>query len=66
VWILGSLAPIGPMVSMAYFVTEMYSTRARKVDNIAVWTIRHWNLRFIGFPKINSNFRSMLGFESNW
>jgi len=26
-WILGSFAPIDPMVSMAYFVTEMYSTR---------------------------------------
>jgi len=27
-WILGSFTPIGPVVSMAYFVTEMYSTRA--------------------------------------
>jgi len=27
-WILGSFATIGPMVSIAYFVTEMYSTYA--------------------------------------
>jgi len=27
-WILGSFAPIGPLVSVAYFVTEMYSTLA--------------------------------------
>jgi len=27
-WILGLFTPIGPMVSMAYFVTEMYSTLA--------------------------------------
>jgi len=27
-WIFGSFAPIGPVVSMAYFVTEMYLTRA--------------------------------------
>ena len=26
-WILGSFAPIGRMVSMAYFVTEMYLAR---------------------------------------
>jgi len=25
-WILGSFAPTGPMVSMAYFVTKMYLT----------------------------------------
>jgi len=27
-WILGSFAPIGSVVSMAYFVTEMDSTHA--------------------------------------
>jgi len=54
------ICPIASMVSMAYFVTEMYSTRARKVD-ISVWTIHRWNLRFIGFPKIYSSSRLMLG-----
>jgi len=45
----GVVCPIGSVVSMAYFVTEMYSTRTCKVDNISVWTIHRWNLRFIGF-----------------
>jgi len=57
---------IGQMISMAYFVTEMYSTRAWKVDNISVWTIHRCNRRFIGFPKIYSSSVSMLGFKSNW
>jgi len=33
---------------------------------ISVWTIHRWNLRFIGFPKMYSSSRLMLGFESNW
>jgi len=53
-WILvdfGAVCPIGPMVSMAYFVTEMYSTHAWKVHNIPVRTTDHWNLRFIFFRR---------------
>jgi len=46
--------------------TEMYSTCTRKVNNISIRTIHHWNLRFIGFPRMYSSSRSMLGFESNW
>ena len=53
-------------VSMVYFVTEMYLTRVWKVDNIYVRTVYHWNLCFVGFPKMYSSLRSMLGFESNW
>jgi len=68
-WILGSFASIHPMVWMAYFVTEMYLMRTRKVDNISIesiWTIHCWNLCFIDFPKMYLSSRSMLGFESNW
>jgi len=36
-----------------------------KVDNISVRTICCWNLCFIGFPKMYSRSRSMLGFDSN-
>jgi len=43
-WIFRSFAPISPTVSMVYFVTEMYSTRAWKTDNISVWTIHRWSL----------------------
>jgi len=53
------------MVSMSYFLTEMYSTRASKVDVISVWTIYHWNLSFIGFPRIQLSSRSMFGFVRN-
>jgi len=35
------------------------------VDDISVHTIYGWNLCFIGFPKIYSSTRSMLGFDSN-
>jgi len=65
-WILGSFAPIGPMVSLAYFVTEMYLTHAWKVDNISAQTVHHWNLHFIGFPKICTDSMSVQGFECNW
>ena len=50
----GLLVPIGPVVSMAQFSREMYSTHAWKVENISVpvSTIYHWNLRFVGFLKM--------------
>jgi len=54
-----------PLVWMVYFKTEMYSTRARKVDNISVQTMYCWNLHFIGFPKIQLSSRSLLGFTRN-
>jgi len=62
----GVVFSFSPIVSMAYFVTEMYWICAQKVDNISIWTIHRWNLRFTGFPKMYTNSRSMLGFESNW
>jgi len=43
------------------FSTETYSTRTWKVDSISVRTRYRWNLRFIGFPKIQWNSRSMFG-----
>jgi len=50
---------------MLYFVTEMYSTHAREVDNIFVWTIHHWNLCFVVFLKMYSiKFQVDAGFES--
>jgi len=49
---------------MAYFVKEMYSNRARKVDNISVWIIHNWNIHFVSFPKIYSSLRSMLGLRA--
>jgi len=33
------------------FLTEMYLTNARKVDNISVQTIYHWKRLFIGLAK---------------
>jgi len=36
----------------------MYSTRVWKVDSICIRTICHWNLCFIGFPKIYSSSRT--------
>jgi len=42
------------------WLTEMYLTRAWKVDSISIW-----NLRFIVFPKIQLSLRSMLGFMRN-
>ena len=36
------------------------------VDNISVRTIYRWHLCFIGFPKMYSSLRSMLGLDSNW
>jgi len=59
----GIVCPIDPMVSTAYFVTEMYSTYTRKVDSISVRTIHHWNLCFTGL-KIYSSSRSMLGLRA--
>ena len=46
-------------------LTEMYSTRAWKVDNISVRTIHRWKLRFIGFLKMQSSLRSMFEFARN-
>jgi len=40
----------------------VYSTHAWKVNNISVRTIYRLNWRFIGFLKIQSSLRSMLGF----
>jgi len=44
--------------------TEIY--RLVHENNISVWTICHWNLSFIDFPKIQSSSRSTLGFARNW
>jgi len=46
-------------------LTEIYSTRVWEVDNISLRTIYRWNLRFIGFPDIQSSSRPMLGFTRN-
>jgi len=47
VWVF--FAPIG---LNGIFLTEMYATRAWKVDSISVWTVYHWKHLFIGFPMI--------------
>jgi len=61
----GPDSPVGPLVSVTYFLTEMFSTRAWKVDSISIWTRCRRNLCFIGFLKTRSNLRSMLGFARN-
>ena len=48
-----------------FFRKEMHSTRTRKVNSISVRTRYRWNLRFMGFPRIQSSSRSMLGFVRN-
>ena len=60
--VLGSLAPIG---LNGVFLTEMYSTRTWKVNNISVWTIYGWKCLFIGFLKTQSVTKSKLGFMRN-
>ena len=65
-WFCGVLAAIGFYWFQWHICwTEMYLTRAWKVDNISIRTIRHWNLCFIGFPEIQPSLRSMLGFAWN-
>jgi len=49
---------VGPSdLNGVFFKTEMYSTRAWKIDNISVWTIYHWKRLSIGFPKVYSSFK---------
>jgi len=62
----GVVFPHWPIGFNGIFLTQMYSTHAWKVDCISVCAIYHWNLSFIGCPKIQSRLRSMLEFVRNW
>ena len=48
----GSLSGFGAVGLNGAFLTEMYSTRAWKVDSISVQTIYRWKRLFIGFSKM--------------